>query len=363
MLRSSLRKSILKSNQKSIRFNISTNGSNKLEDCIHTLTPFFNSINLKFSYFSHSWPIMVLGTDKDDQQVAIEAFLKRFHLRNDFLPHKIILKFLKNELAINDDCFQNICELNRRFKNFKINPQLAAFLLDNRNANSAQAGNLETFVDSLELLEIENHVTNEFLRCYLECEGVVTIKTFILVVKLAEKARVIRELFKKFGTLQEILFTSEYIDIDLNRNLIEMFLSEIVSRSNYLKNTIDDPFYDLCLTKNDYKLVLTLILNKKLVKGRLKEILNELKLAELSTGILNEKTFGYLLQMQNFKVHEGNLKKIKMHYLNEIRGISLIKPEQMGVLLQLNESRFNVKRILNYDKNSFTNKIIENELM
>ena len=355
MLRSNLRKS---KNKYKIHFDI----GNKLEDCIERLTPFFNRTNLKFSYFSTDWPIMVLGADKDDQQLAIDTFLKRFHLKSDFLPHKLILKYLKNEIVINDDSFQNICELNRKFKSFKFDQQLVAYLLDNSNSNSVEAGNLETLTDSFELLAVENYVTNEFLGGYLTCRKSINIKTFLLIIKIAEKTRVVREIFKKFGTLQEMLLTSEYIDVDLNRNLIELFLNEIVCRSNYLKSslTVDDPFYDSNLVKNDYKLILSLILNKKLAKGRVKMVLNELKYAQLSTMNLHEKTFAYLLQLQNLKINEGNLKKIKLYCSNQMSGrISLIKTEEMGILLQLDDVKFNIKRVLNCDKNSYNNKSVD----
>ena len=116
------------------------------------------------------------------------------------------------------------------------------------------------------------------------------------MVKIAEKTRVVRELFKKFGILQEILFTNE-LDIDANRSIVEILLVEIVSRSNRFKiNIYDDPFYDCCLNKADYKLLYNLIQDKKLANGRLRLILNELKLAQLSTTCLYENMFSYLLQ-------------------------------------------------------------------
>jgi hypothetical protein len=277
-------------------------------------------------------------------------FLKHFKLKTDFLPHKMIIKYLKNEIVINDDSFQNICELNRKFKNFKFDQQSTALLLDNTNSNSIEACNLETLIDALELVAVENYVTNEFLGGYLMCQNLINIKTFLLIVKLAEKTRVVREMFKRFGSLQEMLFTSEYIDVDLNRYLIEIFL-------NYLKSSSmvdDDPFHDLILSKNDYKLILTLISNKNLSKERFKMVLNELKNAQVSTNDLDEKTLAYLLKLQNLKIKEGNLKKIL-----KFKGIGSIKAEQMGILLQIEDVKLNMKRVLNCDKNIYFNKSVD----
>ena len=97
MLRTNLRKSALKSRNR-INFDV----DRTLEDCIERLTQFFNRTNLKFSYFSTIWPTMILGSDREDQEVAINMFLKHFKLKTDFLPHKMILKYLKNEIVIND---------------------------------------------------------------------------------------------------------------------------------------------------------------------------------------------------------------------------------------------------------------------
>ena len=39
--------------------------------------------------------------------------------------------------------------------------------------------------------------------------------------------------------------------------------------------------------------------------------------------------------------------------------ISLIKTEEMGILLQLDDVKFNIKRVLNCDKNIYNNKSVD----
>jgi hypothetical protein len=368
MLRTSFRNSTLNKNLKLQQTKFETTDQTKLDNSIRTLSPFFIRTNLKFSFFPLDWPIRVLSDSQNEQKIAIELFLKRFHLTNDFISNKILLKYLSNKVTINEECFGDLCQLNRKLKHVKLDDRLIDYLFDEKNANCVQASNLETFIDSLELLSIENYVTNDFLNCYLECKEIIDIKNFLLVVKIAEKARVVRELFKKFGILQKILFTNE-IDIDVNRSIVEILLVEIVNRSNRFKiNIDDDPFYDCCLNKADYKLLYKLIHDKKLVNGRLRLILNELKLAQLSTTCLYENMFSYLLQTNDLKIKEGNLKKIKFLFQyeiikkqNDVLKIDSIKPDLMAILLQIDDTKMNIKnikRILNCENNTYVNKSV-----
>ena len=339
MLRSSFRKSTL---------NKKCDEKLKLDECNRILKPFFNRINLKFTHFPVAWPLKLLGENKSEQKTAIETFLKRFNLTNDLVSNETIMKYLRSDLVINDDAFHNLSQLNRKFKNFKLDEMLVEQLLDNRNESSVEAKNLETFMDALELLTIEDHVTNEFLSCYLRCQLIVNIKNVLLVVKIAEKKRVAKELFKKFGSAQEILFTDEFFSIDSNRNFIE-----IINQSNYLKNNNNDPFYDFNLSRHDYKFIFNLILNEKLPKGRLKAVINELKFAQLTTNDLHKSTFSYLIQQPVLKIHEGNLKKIKDYFKGET--IDALKPDLLVTLMQLDEKKLNIRRILNCEKNSYFN--------
>lgn len=398
----------------------------KLNSSIKQLSSFMINTNLKFNLFTVDWPVKVLSENLIERKHALDAFYKRLNLNNQFIPSHILIKYMLNHESVNSDCFDDLCLLNRKYKQLKLNANLVDFLLNNKNNNSNQAKNLELLIDSFDLIPIDKYLTIEFILEFLNYEELISIKNFLFVFKIAVKKRVACAFYKRFLYIHEILFHLN--DIDFQQNEIEVFLTELFNQDYYssfkLKrlnnvlnmsqgatgsahsgslsnddNSNDVLFYDTCLNKSDYELIFYFISSKSIVKDRCKKLINEFKLASINTNDMYPGTFQYLLQIPELKFKEGNLKKLKsifdhdisdrcvsrQQHQQQLRKKSLklfnrdqneqfncstftlksFKPELLTILLQLNDENLNkrnIKRILNCEHMAYVNKVNENDI-